>query len=181
MTGPVDEWRALAALFPGGEKLASAVEAVSAAETPAPYDALLAHNGHMTAMVERFYGTPVDVRVLARRIDDSTYSREIVLTRRDTGTVVQFALARYDLHAVSTIVRDEILSEQVPIGRVLLNHGVNCRVELGGLLKISIGPELAAHLQASRDGVTYGRIARLICDDTPAFLVGEVLAPVTPR
>lgn len=181
MTNPVDEWRALTALFRGGANLAAEVQTVPTSLVPAPYDALLVHNGHMTSMVERFYGSSVDVRVLARRIDGNIYSREIVLTLRDTGTVVQFALARYDLQSVSGIVREEILGEQIPIGRVLINHGVNCRIELGGVFRIRIGPGLAEQFHAAGDGVTYGRIATLICDDVPAFRVAEVLSPVVPR
>jgi hypothetical protein len=67
----------------------------------------------MTAMMERFYGSRVDVRVLARRIDGTAYSRKIILVRRDTGAVVQFALAQFDLNAVSESVRREILDKQV--------------------------------------------------------------------
>ena len=63
------------------------------------------HNDHMTTVMERFHDSRVDVRVLARRIDGTTYSRKIILVRQDTGAVVQFALAQFDLNAVSEAVR----------------------------------------------------------------------------
>ena len=102
---PISEWRKRAALFPEPQPLAVAIEHVPDLSTPEPYKALLVHNDHMTAMMERFHGSPVDVRVLARRIDGTAYSRKIILVRQDTGAVVQFALAQFDLNAVSEGVR----------------------------------------------------------------------------
>ena len=102
---PVSEWRQRAALFYEPQPLATAVEHVPANSVPEPYKALLVHNEHMTTMMERFHGSQVDVRVLARRTDGTTYSRKIILVSQNTGTVVQFALAQFDLNAVSEAVR----------------------------------------------------------------------------
>lgn len=80
---PFSEWRKRAALFPEPQPLAVAIEHVPDSSTPEPYKALLVHNNHMTAMMERFHGSPVDVRVLARRIDGTVYSRKIILVRQE--------------------------------------------------------------------------------------------------
>jgi hypothetical protein len=135
----------------------------------------------MTVMMERFHGTRVDVRVLARRIDDASYNREIVLVRQDTGAAVQFAFAQFELNAVSQTIRQEILGEMVPLGRVLLKHGVNCQIELNAILRVTVGAGLSEILCTTLDRVTYGRIARIMCDGKPTFHVIEVSAPIGPE
>ena len=136
------DWFHYANLLPG-EQLAVAVERVPQASLPEPYRRLLVHNQHMTGMMERFYKSSVDVRVLARRIDRSVYSRKIILATQNTGAVVQFAFMQLQLDAVSEAVRSEILSEQVPLGRVLVNHGLRCDFELSSVLKVGIGEALS--------------------------------------
>jgi len=175
---PLSEWRTRAALFPEPQPLAVAIEHIPDSSAPEPYKALLVHNDHMTAMMERFYGSRVDVRVLARRIDGTAYSRKIILVRQDTGAVVQFALAQFDLNAVSDGVRQEILGEQVPLGRVLINHRMNCQIEVNAILKVTVGTGLSELLHSPVNVVTYGRVARILCNGTPTFDVIEVSAPI---
>ena len=177
----VSEWRKRAALFPVLQPLARAVEQVTESSVPEPYRTLLIHNDHMTAMMERFHGTPVDVQVLSRRMDGMVYSRAIILVRQDTGAVVQFALAQFDVNAVSEVVRREILGEQIPLGRVLVTYGVNCRIELNACLKVTVGVGLSEFLHSPIDRVTYGRIARILCDGKPTFDVIEVSTPIDPE
>jgi chorismate-pyruvate lyase len=78
----------------------------------------------MTATVEAHYGEPVDVQVLASRRVGETYARKILLRLRGSGRAVQFAVTRIDLAMLSATVRDEIVAERVPLGRVLVQHGV---------------------------------------------------------
>lgn len=177
-SNPLAEWKALGEAFPARQPLAFGVEVVAASSVPEPYKSLLAHRQHMTAMMEKFHGIPVNVRVLARRNDDRVYSREIVLTRQDTGVVVQFAFAQFHLNTVSESVRKQILSEQVPLGRVLVNHKVNCEIELDALFKFTIGTGLSELFGAQVNQVTYGRSARILCDAKPAFDVIEISAPI---
>lgn len=178
---PVREWHKCAALFPEPQPLAAAVEHIPESSAPEPYKALLVHNDHMTVMMERFHGSPVDVRVLARRIDGTAYSRKIILVRQDTGAVVQFALAQLDLDAVSAGVRRQILGEQVPLGRVLISHGINCEIEVKAILKVTVGPRLSELLHSPVNVMTYGRVARIHCNRKPTFDVIEVSAPIHPE
>jgi hypothetical protein len=177
---PVGEWRKQCAFFPAPQPLVVAMEQVAESSVPEPYKTLLLHNNLMTATMERFHGAPVGVRVLERRIDGTAYRREILLFRQDTGTAVQFAFAEIDLDAVSEVVQQEILSEQVPLGRVLVSHGMNCQIEVKAILKITLGTGLAELLHSPVDVVTYGRVARTLCNGKPTFNVIEVLAPIHP-
>jgi uncharacterized membrane protein YgcG len=173
-----DELQRLLGLFPGGEDLVSRYEHIPAALTPEPYKSLLVHEHHMTLTMERFHGSPVRVRVLNRRLDEALYARHIVLEREDTGAVVQFGIVRFDLSCVTTTVRDEILSERIPLGRTLINFNVLRHIDLGAILQIWPGPALRALLGGWADQPVYGRLATIFCNRHPAVDLLEIAAPV---
>src|SRR5688572_4888336 len=103
---------------------------VAAGDMPPVYRQLLAHEGHMTETVEAFYGCPVDVEVIAKHITGTHYARKILLRRQSDQAVVQFGIARLTLEYLSPEVRREIESEQIPLGRVLIEHNVMREVQL---------------------------------------------------
>src|SRR5262245_27513781 len=104
---------------------------VEANDVPAGYRGLLAHDGHMTVTMELCHLSKVDVEVLDRRTadDGKHYSRKILLRIQTSdptkkGRVVQFGIARMNLDCFPPDVREEVLSEKTPLGRVLINHGL---------------------------------------------------------
>lgn len=152
--------------------------AVSAGELPALYRKLLAHDEHMTETVEAYHGCPVDVRVLARRADEGLYSREILLARQTDGRVVQFGVVRIHFEFLAPHVREEIISEREPLGRILARHNVLRRVQLHELWRVACGVDLARHFGAPVGAETYGRTAIIECNGLPAIELVEIVAPV---
>ena len=69
-------------------------EPVEAADMPQEYQALLAHEHHMTVTVEEFHLDDVDVRVLAEDREGDVYSRTSLLVCRASGRVVQLGIMR---------------------------------------------------------------------------------------
>ena len=175
---PTDELKKLTALFPEGDALFERAEHVPSALTPEPYKRLLVHEHHMTVTMEEFYHTPVVVRVLERKLEGDIYSRKILLERGDDGRVVQFGLVRFDLGVVLPAVRDEILSERTPLGRILINYNVLRHIDLGAILQIAAGPALARLCGCQVGQITYGRLATIFCNQRPAVDLLEVAAPV---
>src|SRR5665213_533028 len=137
---PTDEFNKLTSLFPDGEKLFERASHVASALTPEPYKRLLVHEHHMTVTMEHFHHTSVTVQVLDRRLDGDIYSRKILLQSSDDGRVVQFGIVRFDLGVVLPRVREEILSETTPLGRILINYNVLRHIDLGAILEIVAGP-----------------------------------------
>ena len=87
-----------------------------------------------------------------------------------------------DIHFIfrdSREVRDEIIKGETPLGRILINHNVLRHIDLGALLRITAGPELAEHLQMPEGGVTYGRLATIFCNRQPAVDLLEVSTPLS--
>lgn len=175
---PLDELIRLTSLFPEPEPLIHQAIHVAGSATPEPYKTLLVHEHHMTVTMEKYHGCSVNVRVLDRVLKGNEYARKIILTRSDDGRPVQFGIVRFDFQYVTPAVRDEILSEQIPLGRVLINHNVLRHIDLGAILKITAGPGLAPLLEMENDGVTYGRMATIFCNQHPAVDLLEISAPL---
>ena len=175
---PRDELHALTNLFPSDQVLIQNAEHIPSATTPQPYKTMLVHDHHMTVEMEKHHACSVDVRVLSKRSDGDLYSREILLLKHGTQDVVQYGIVCFNLSYVTSQVGEEILSEQTPLGRILINHNVLRHIDLGAILELTAGPRLAALLKMPVGGITYGRLATIFCNRRPAVDLLEVSAPL---
>ena len=153
-------------------------EEVTAAEMPEPYRSLLAHQNHMTVTVEQFHHSPVDVKVLETSHTGQHYARKILLARQTDGAVVQFGIVRLNFAHVSPEVRQEIESQRIPVGRVLIRHNVLREIHLVRLWKVTPGPNLQKLFGLSSDQPTYGRTALIDFSGEPAVELIEIVTPV---
>ncbi len=144
---------------------------------PEPYRKMLVHHVHMTVTVEEHYQQPVTIEVLASRQVGESYGRETLL-QLPSKQVVQFGAVRIDLTCCAEPVRNAILEEKTPLGRVLIDHNVLRRIEPTAFLQITPGPKLAGWFGLTRPEICYGRLGVIFCDDRPAIAVLEILAPV---
>jgi chorismate-pyruvate lyase len=158
---------------------------VEASDMPAGYRGLLAHDGHMTVTMELCHLTKVNVEVLDRRTDadGKHYSRKILLRTQSAdsvtkGRVVQFGLVRMKLACLPPEVCEEILSEETPLGRVLISHGLLMKVRLLSLWRIEPGPDLCRALELERPSTLYGRTAMIDVDGEPVIELLEISAPL---
>ena len=145
---------------------------------PEPYHEMLVHHHHMTVTVEGYYKQPVAVQVLTSRQVGDSYGREILLELNSSKHVVQFGAVRIDLSCCSQTVRDAIVAENTPLGRILIDNNVLRRIEPTAFLQITPGEKLAQWFGLSRPETCYGRLGVIFCDDRPAIAVLEILAPV---
>ena len=175
---PTDELNKLIGLFPGSEGLIERAEHIPSSLTPEPYKQMLVHDHHMTVTMESYYNSAMEVRVLEQVLQDDIYCRKILLSRADTGKVVQFGIVRFDFSYITRGVRDEILLGQTPLGRILINNNVLRHIDLGAILRISPGPELRDYLACDTDCTTYGRMATIFCNQQPAVDLLEIPSPL---
>jgi hypothetical protein len=175
---PTDELNKLTSAFGGEGRLIDRAEHVPSALVPEPFRTLLVHTHHMTVTMEEFHKGPVSVRVLDRHRTGEIYSRKILLVRNRDNRVVQFGIVRFDLSYVLPAVRDEILSEKTPLGRILIDYNVLRHIDLGAILKIVPGQELCGYFDCPAGSVTYGRLATIFCHQKPAVDLLEIAAPV---
>lgn len=142
-----------------------------------PFGSLLDHNHHMTVTLESHHDSPVDVRVLQVENKGGTYCRKILLSRQSDSSVVMYGIVRLHTQYLDPVVRDEIESQKIPLGRVLIEHNVLRRVELGKLWRVTPNVELQRHFKLDSAKVTFGRTAIIHCDDEPAIELVEIVAP----
>lgn len=173
-TGP--DLQALLTLFPPNDFIASA-DPVPGDAVPEPYHSLLVHEHHMTVTVEEHHGDLVDVRVLATRVDGDAYSRKILLALQKTGKVVMFGIPRVHLQVCSDEVRAEILAQNKPLGRILIEHNVLRRIEPTGFLRVVPGPAMMQWFGLDTPRPTYGRLAWIYYNGQPAVELLEIVAP----
>ena len=151
-------------------------EEVTADEVTESSRSLLAHDHHMTVTVEKHHHSKVDVKVLETRTDDQHYSRKILLTRQSDDRVVQYGIVRLNMAFLSPEVSEEILKQETPLGRILINHNVLRVVKLLSLLKIKTESELAGVFGLEPGEIIYGRTALIYCDGAPAIELLEIVA-----
>ncbi len=172
------ELESLIGLFYADAAALGQFQSVARADTPPVYRALLHHEHHMTVTVENFHGGPVDVEVLETRTDGDRYARKILLRRQSDGAVVQFGIVRINLGIVDASVRQAIESQKLPLGRVLIEHGVLRKIHLLQLWRVRPGPDLCQMFTMRPDQATYGRTAVIECNGEAAVELLEIVTPV---
>jgi chorismate-pyruvate lyase len=171
----------LYALFPAQDDRPTAT-LIAGEDVPEPYRGLLVHDHHMTVTVERFYGDAVDVVVLEQVREPEHYARKILLKLKSTGQVVQFGIVKIRLPQLPEQVCQEILSGQIPLGRILIEHDVLRTVHPHAFFRVELGSIMAEWFDHPEGSVTFGRIGVITADGEPAIQVAEILAPlpITP-
>jgi len=177
---PLIELEQLCALFPEPENapLYLSAEHVAREATPEPYHRMLVHEHHMTVTMESFHDCSVEVEVVDSRFEDDLYCRKILLKKEGTDVNVQFGIVRFNFGYVTDSVREQIESESIPLGRVLIQHNVLRHIDLGAILKFQAGPGLSRYLQMDVGQETFGRMATIFCNGSPAVDLLEISRPL---
>lgn len=158
----------------GGTNIAPACSVVQPNDIPHPTDALLVHHEHMTEVLQRRYGRAVDVHVLDEHLDGNSYTRKISLTSGG-GPVVEWGIVRLDFAFVADAVRDEILVKRVPLGAILIKHGVHRRIKPRWFLRFPPGGPLLTLFSDTSPEALYGRIGTIYCNECPAIELLEIV------
>lgn len=148
---------------------------IQAEKLQQPWSKLLAHTQHMTVTVENFHGAPVDVVVLDKLATSTHYARKIVLRRQTDQKVVQFGIVRIGRASLPDEVMKQIESEQVPLGRVLIDHKVMRTVKLMTLWQITPGPALRNAFEDLELSECFGRTALIYANGIPAVELLEIV------
>ena len=173
-TGP--DVQTLFQLFPPSSYLRD-FDVIAVDQMPQPYRDLLVHEHHMTVTVESHHRSLVDVKVLDKKRDGNSYARKILLALQSDGRIVMFGLVRIWLHYCSPAVCTEILAENTPLGRILIDHNVLRRIEPTDYLRMTPGPEMMEWFGLTAPMTIYGRLALIHCDGKPAIELLEIVAP----
>lgn len=150
-----------------------------AVQLPEPQRSLLHHERHMTVTLERFHDVQVRLTVLQQVHRGDFYARKILLSRPD-DTVVQFGLMRIDLRRVNQTARAAILEGARPLGRILIEEEILRRISMHGLLELEATGELRDLAGCRESESLYGRLATILCNESPAVDLLEVVCNCAP-
>lgn len=160
-------------LFDDLDQLAAA-QRVEPAALPAPARALLVHREHMTAVLERHFGAPVELRVLRELRGERHYARRIELTLRPRGELVEVGAVWIEMRHLPPAAAAEVLSKHVPLGEILIRHNVLRRISPRWYFEFPAQTQIARAFRGG--GRAYGRVGTIYCDDEPAIELLEVVS-----
>ncbi len=138
------------------------MEVLKPEDLPEPFRTLLVHPDPMTRTLEAFHGATLDLRVLSRTQSDDLYVRHIVLCTREGGRPVEFGSIRMDLSAFTPVVRELILAERAPLGRILEEHRVTHVSRPRAFFRIDADALLGSTLQVEGRRTLFGRCNQLL-------------------
>ena len=150
---------------------------IDASGLPPTFRTLLDHREHMTTTLETFYGEPIDLRVLQCHHDGNKYHRQILLTLRDSGTIVEFGIARLDFAYIPPAAREEILAQEAPLGDILIRHQVLRDIEPKWFFQVDGECPWRRYFDDCADSSAYGRLGVICCNGGPAIEMLEVVSP----
>jgi chorismate-pyruvate lyase len=148
------------------------VETIAEDALPAHARDLLVHDEGMTRRLERQLGTPIGLRVLARRHDETRYARQVALTGAGSDEPVALAAVLVHLPLLPASVCAGLLEERVPLGYVLDAAAVSLVRVRAALFRLRPDALVAAALPAAGRRC-YGRRGAL--HDGEARAVAELV------
>ena len=142
---------------------------------PHPSDELLVHHQHMTVVLQRHHGGPVQVHVLEEKLDGDHYARKISLSPVGSNKVVEWGIVRLHFRFMPEAVKQEILARQMPLGAILIKHKLHRRIKPRYFLRFPEGSAVLKLFGQDSAGLLYGRLGTIYCDEEPCIELLEII------
>jgi chorismate-pyruvate lyase len=130
---------------------------VEPSDIPLPYRALLVHERDMTLTLESHFGGRVVLRALSTFAKGHSYFRRVLLVQEYSGRPVEMGAIRIDLRAFTKSIREQILRNEIPLGRLLRDGGVDYRSRPQEFLAVSPNSEMMGVFWMREPRTLYGR------------------------
>jgi hypothetical protein len=148
-------------------------ELIDPSQIPEPFRRMLVHKSDMTSTLEKYHGEPLELLVLDRAIRDGFLFRHIVLAGRETGQPVEYGAIRIALTALGEEARREVIECRIPLGRILVSHGVTHVSCPGGFFQVHSNALMNRVLKLDGPRWLYGRCNCL--SDASGRVLAEVV------
>jgi hypothetical protein len=151
---------------------------IQAADVPEPYHSLLVHQSDMTSTLENFHHEQLHIKVLARRVVENEYFREVALELNGSGKAVEFGAIKIILDLFPIEARQEILREKQPLGRILTAFGIAFASRPSAYLRMASDDFIEGALKLTGRQFLYGRRNTLMdAWERPLAEIVEILPP----
>jgi chorismate-pyruvate lyase len=151
------------------------VTAIDPDDIPLPYRSLLVHRTDMTLTLERHFGGRVALRPLATFLHGPWYFRRVLLAQEYTGRPVEMGAIRIRVPAFPARIQKQILKNDVPLGRLLRDGGVDYESRPTVFLSVIPNPEMMGVFWMREPKMLYGRRTEMIHNGVKIGDIVEVL------
>jgi hypothetical protein len=142
---------------------------------PQPYQSLLVHQRDMTLTLEAHFGGRVALRPLATFTVGPWYYRRVLLAQEYSGRPVEMGAIRMKLAALPRKVQADIRRNQVPLGRLLRDAGVDFTSMPREFFAVVPNPEMMGVFWMREPRTLYGRRTEVLLDGRAIGDIVEVL------
>ena len=126
-------------------------------DIPPPYRSLLVHERDMTLTLEAHFGGRVALRALSTFSKGRSYFRRVLLVQEYSGRPVAMGAIRIDVGVFEPRLRARILRNQVPLGRLLRDGGVDYRSRPRVFLAVTPNSEMMGVFWMRETRTLWGR------------------------
>lgn len=151
------------------------VTVVQPEDVPYPYRTLLVHTNDMTLTLERHFGGPLTVRPLSTSLLGRWYTRRVLLAQSYSGKPVEMGAIRIDLQAFRPATRRTILANEVPLGRVLRDDGVDFQSRPKAFFSLIPNREMLGVFWMREPQTLYGRRTEIFVRNAKIGDIVEIL------
>jgi hypothetical protein len=150
-------------------------KAIAPDRIPQPYRALLVHQRDMTLTLEDHFGGRVVLRPLSTFTTGPWYYRRVLLAQEYSGRPVEMGAIRIKLAALPKAVQAEIRRNEVPLGRILRDGGVDFTSMPREFFAVVPNPEMMGVFWMREPRTLYGRRTEVLLDGAAIGDIVEVL------
>ena len=172
---PSKEIRLLLAFF-GESRLPQCLE-IDVEEVPQRERDLLAHRRHMTVTLEEHYRDRVKVVPYRVHQQGDLYGRKLDLVADSSGLVVMTGIMLFNFSCCDSKVRDLILAEEVPLGRILIENRILRRISSETFVRVEARDPFVQRFDLKTPQPAFGRLATIFYNGEPAVDLLEVVRP----
>jgi hypothetical protein len=115
------------------------------------------HERDMTLTLEEHFGGRVTLRALSTFSKGRWYFRRVLLVQEYSGRPLEMGAIRIDLDVFRADVRAQIRRNQVPLGRLLRDAGVDFRSRPQRFLSVTPNPEMMGVFWMREPRTLFGR------------------------
>ena len=126
-------------------------------DIPTPYRSLLVHERDMTLTLEAHFGGRVALRALSTFSKGRSYFRRVLLVQEYSGRPVEMGAIRIDTSVFEPKLRARILRNQIPLGRLLRDGGVDYRSQPRVFLAVTPHSEMMGVFWMRESRTLWGR------------------------
>ena len=151
------------------------VDVVQPSDIPLPYRSLLVHDSDMTLTLERHFGDRVMLRPLSTFTLRGSYFRRVLLVQEYAGQPVEMGAIRMELDAFDEPIRDQIVRNEIPLGRILRDGRFEYTSRVKAFLQVTPNAEMMGVFWMREPRTLYGRRTEIIRHGAKIGDIVEVL------